>query len=286
MNYQNGRGIFPIETMNAFLPDYEGRRDVMINRALRNQTLIKTNLNEIRTLDTEESLKKYLFDHSQSYKNVLDITKLAQGGESIVYGVSHAGIDEVVIKCPLMKDLEPNFVFSAIMQESMTLKLVPLDSHICIIKEELIEYNETTGRIISYCVVVERATNSLSNILNVWSKPKERERMYEYYSEEKLASIFYNSVYGLAFLHSKNIFYSDMKTDNLLVFRDMQVKLGDFGITCKLQYQEKDFDSKIYHAKGCTPGFIPKELMHCFEDLDENPMSRNEMFSIDVFALK
>ncbi len=105
----------------------------------------------------------------------------------------------------------------------MTLKLTPLDSHICLIKEELIEYNETTGMIISFCVVVEKATNSLSSLLNIWNKPKERERLKEYYCEEKLASIFYNSVYGIAFLHSKDLFYSYMKPDNLLVFRNMEV---------------------------------------------------------------
>jgi hypothetical protein len=102
LNFQKGTGIFPTETINAFLPDYEGRRDKLISRAIKNQALIKSNLNKIRTLETEKSLKDYLFKHSKKYKNVLDVIKLAQGGESIVYAVSHTGTDEVVIKCPLM----------------------------------------------------------------------------------------------------------------------------------------------------------------------------------------
>lgn len=50
-----------------------------------------------------------------------------------------------------------------------------------------------------------------------------------------------------------------MKPDNLLVFRDMSVKLGDFGISCKLDSSQKDFDIAIYHSKGFTDKFIKEE---------------------------
>ncbi len=103
---------------------------------------------------------------------MLEIVKIAQGGEAIVYGVSHTGTDEVVIKCPLTAPgKNPDFIYQGIMAESLTLKLVPLSSHICEIKEELIEYNPITNMIICYCVVVERATNSLSSLIKVWCDP-------------------------------------------------------------------------------------------------------------------
>ncbi len=39
---------------------------------------------------------------------------------------------------------------------------------------------------------------------------------------------------AMEYVHSKGIYFGDMKPDNLLIFRDMSVKLGDFGIYVKL----------------------------------------------------
>jgi serine/threonine protein kinase len=38
-------------------------------------------------------------------------------------------------------------------------------------------------------------------------------------------------ILGLEYLHTKNIAYWDMKPENLLVFGDGYVKLGDFGLS-------------------------------------------------------
>jgi hypothetical protein len=91
-----------LETIRDFLPDYKGKTDKLVDRAINNQTLIKSDRTEIRTLETEKILKSYLYQYSKNYKNVLSVEKIAQGGESVVYGVTHTGTDEVVIKCPLM----------------------------------------------------------------------------------------------------------------------------------------------------------------------------------------
>ncbi len=49
---------------------------------------------------------------------------------------------------------------------------------------------------------------------------------------------------ALNFLHYKNIYYGDMKPENLLVFRNQLVKLDDFGVSLKLKkeyFKNKDF---------------------------------------------
>jgi serine/threonine protein kinase len=33
----------------------------------------------------------------------------------------------------------------------------------------------------------------------------------------------------LFYLNNKNIYYGDMKPENILIFKDYKVKLGDFG---------------------------------------------------------
>lgn len=62
---------------------------------------------------------------------------------------------------------------------------------------------------------------------------------------------------ALEYIHSKNVYYGDMKEANILIFRDFSVKLGDFGISIKMEdspLQERD--SEEYIIKGITPGYI------------------------------
>jgi len=75
-----------------------------------------------------------------------------------------------------------------------------------------------------------------------------------------------------------------MKPPNLLVFRNQQVKLGDLGVSVKLDSKERDYNAVSFTPKGSTPGFIPSK----FKDRVEGNelLSKNEMFSCDQFALK
>jgi hypothetical protein len=106
---------------------------------------------------------------------VLEINWLAQGGEAIVYTITHTGTDEVVIKCPLIQDgVNQDSLYEDIMNETLMLKLCPLQSHICQVKEELIEYNAEKGLIVCYCVILEKATNSLSSLIKIWKDEERR----------------------------------------------------------------------------------------------------------------
>jgi serine/threonine protein kinase len=57
---------------------------------------------------------------------------------------------------------------------------------------------------------------------------------------------------AIEYIHSKNIYYGDMKEANLLIFRDYSVKLGDFGISIKLKPEGDDDNKEKYQLKGLT----------------------------------
>lgn len=61
------------------------------------------------------------------------------------------------------------------------------------------------------------------------------------FTESSLAHIAYQVLHGLKYLHACNIVHLDIKPSNLLVNKDMKVKIGDFGV------------SKIIHGIGTTP---------------------------------
>ena len=87
----------------------------------------------------------------------------------------------------------------------------------------------------------------------------------------------YKAIEAIVYLHENNVYYGDMKEANLLVFRDYQVKLGDFGVSLKLD-PETDADEKAYMLKGATPGYTTLEL--------DTLYSKNELYRNDYYALK
>lgn len=46
------------------------------------------------------------------------------------------------------------------------------------------------------------------------------------------------TVLGLEYLHSQNILYRDLKTENILVFKNGYAKLSDFGLAKLVNSEE------------------------------------------------
>ena len=65
-------------------------------------------------------------------------------------------------------------------------------------------------------------------------------------------------------MHLRSIYYGDMKAPNLLIYRNQEVRIGDLGVSIKL---DKTVDSEIpcYPVKGLTKGFGTEVAMQSFE---------------------
>jgi hypothetical protein len=55
----------------------------------------------VKVLDDPKTLAEFLRDYSKTYKNIIECSEIARGGEAIVYRVTHTGLDEIVAKCPV-----------------------------------------------------------------------------------------------------------------------------------------------------------------------------------------
>ena len=74
-------------------------------------------------------------------------------------------------------------------------------------------------------------------------------------SESEAASIIRQVVSGLLYLHSHRILHRDMSLSNLLLTRDMQVKIADFGLATQLTQPDEK------HMTMCgTPNYISPEV--------------------------
>lgn len=70
-----------------------------------------------------------------------------------------------------------------------------------------------------------------------------------------------------------------MKAPNLLIFRSQELKLGDLGISVKLDPKDKSGEDPLYTGKGLTKGFVTAEYEYHFTN--ELKLTKNQMFDCD-----
>eukprot|EP00347_Sterkiella_histriomuscorum_P010687 403375308 len=277
--------IIATDLVSKFLPAYQGNLNLVIERASSYQNLNQMSFRLPSGQLDEKSLIQFLQMKSKNYARILDLRELARGGEAVVYRVDHSGFDEVVAKCTLYKENDNNSdssnVFLDIISESQQLKLLSNKFYIAQVKEEIIHYDSLTYRIKQYVVIVERAQNTLWDLLNVWNDKVKSETNLEFYSPEKLAYYFYQMLCILEFLHQRQFFFGDMKPQNLLVFRDQLVKIGDLGISIKAD-PRIDNSEKFYKLNGMTKSYCSHQIMSAF--YNETRLSFDELIDADRFS--
>ena len=66
------------------------------------------------------------------------------------------------------------------------------------------------------------------------------------YSAEELTKIFLKQILkGVDYCHSKKIVQWDLKPQNILVNKDLIIKLGDFGLSIKLSFEKKPYTQEV-----------------------------------------
>eukprot|EP00347_Sterkiella_histriomuscorum_P013869 403363056 len=277
----------PTEMPQVLLQENE---HIMIGRCTINQNVLKFQQSVVtnQQISSENELTDYLKKNSKKYQNVISISEIARGGESVVYKLDYVGIDEVVIKQSVTNTNEKidevikQSVLSNQISETQQLKLLQSDKFIAEVKEEIIEYDFDNNIIKSYMVVVERARFSLNDLLKIWNDEELSDKFQEYYSPEKLAYYFYQTIQIMAYLHQRDVYYGDMKPHNLLVFKDQLVKIGDLGTIIKLDSSKQD-DQKAYLIQGISPAYQENKTLD--EWRRKIPQSKNELFEIDKYSL-
>mmetsp|Transcript_25522 Transcript_25522/g.19289 ORF Transcript_25522/g.19289 Transcript_25522/m.19289 type:complete len:114 (+) Transcript_25522:655-996(+) len=112
---------------------------------------------------------------------------------------------------------------ASILSESHLIKLMQHPDFIVDIFEEIIEYNPELNKIENYIVLVKQAKYDLSNIVKAWVNEEKAHDKVEYFSNEKLFYFLFKSCEAIDYLHSRGLYYGDMKEANLLVYRDYTV---------------------------------------------------------------
>ena len=85
---------------------------------------------------------------------------------------------------------------------------------------------------------------------------------------------------ALNYLHSKNVVFMDLKPQNILIFRDWQVKLGDFGGAIRIRNNDiQEYNVHCYTAKFASKEFLEKVT------INRQKLSKKELIEHDYYTL-
>ena len=95
-------------------------------------------------------------------------------------------------------------------------------------------------------------------------------RKKKVFTEVETASIIREIVNGLMYLHDNRIIHRDLKLENFLMGKDGHVKIADFGLSTKLDYD----DQKRFTVCG-TPNYLSPEIFS----------SKGHSYEVDIWAI-
>ena len=91
-------------------------------------------------------------------------------------------------------------------------------------------------------------------------------------SEHETAKIMRDVLNGLAYLHDNRVIHRDLKLENFLIGKDGLVKIADFGLSAKLDYD----DQKKFTVCG-TPNYLSPEIL--------TSAAKGHSYEVDIWAI-
>ena len=70
---------------------------------------------------------------------------------------------------------------------------------------------------------------------------------------------------ALVYIHSRNVIHRDLKIGNLFISEKMEIKLGDFGLASKLDYEGQKRKTICGTPNYIAPEVLDSKLGHSFE---------------------
>lgn len=91
-------------------------------------------------------------------------------------------------------------------------------------------------------------------------------------SELESSKIMKDVLEGLAYLHDNRVIHRDLKLENFLVGKDGRIKIADFGLSAKLDYD----DERKFTVCG-TPNYLSPEIL--------TSASKGHSYEVDIWAI-
>jgi len=192
------------------------------------------------SLDVIRQLKEIC--HETNPENLfINLEKIGQGASAIVYIGNPIDSKDDVVAIKQM-DLEKQSKKDLILNEIQVMKQYTHKNIVNFINGYY--WNERLWVIMEYV-----SGGTLTDIL-----------VNNFMNEKQISVVSREVLQGLVFLHSKNIIHRDIKSDNILLSMDGDIKLTDFGFCAQLSEQNSKRTTMVGTPYWMAPEVVTKKL--------------------------
>ena len=267
--------------MNQILKSNIQNRNFIYQNIKSQIDIKKTNFRQLKDFyKTKSNLHNYLRNNNcnQFLENFELLNYINSGGSGVVYKgcFSKNPIDKVCLKFLLNKTeieniIKPNNNKNNFISKDSKIEEINIQKKLQ--HKNIVKYYDYFDLKDYGCIVMELADSGDIDMI--------RKKMTDknYLSETFLAFITKQILDGLYYIHKNKIIHMDIKQQNILIDKNLEVKITDFSVS--LSYEKVQSHEKIkLPLSGTNPFMSPEVLSKAQIDIED--ASKIDMFSLGV----
>ena len=267
--------------MNQILKSNIQNRNFIYQNIKSQIDIKKNNFRQLKDFyKTKSNLHNYLRNNNcnQFLENFELLNYINSGGSGVVYKgcFSKNPIDKVCLKFLLNKTeieniIKPNNNKKIFLSKDSKIEEINIQKKLQ--HKNIVKYYDYFDLKDYGCIVMELADSGDIDMI--------RKKMTDknYLSETFLAFITKQILDGLCFIHKNKIIHMDIKQQNILIDKNLEVKITDFSVS--LSYEKVQSHEKIkLPLSGTNPFMSPEVLSKAQIDIED--ASKIDMFSLGV----
>ena len=267
--------------MNQILKSNIQNRNFIYQNIKSQIDIKKTNFRQLKDFyKTKSNLHNYLRNNNcnQFLENFELLNYINSGGSGVVYKgcFSKNPIDKVCLKFLLNKTeieniIKPNNNKNNFISKDSKIEEINIQKKLQ--HKNIVKYYDYFDLKDYGCIVMELADSGDIDMI--------RKKMTDknYLSETFLAFITKQILDGLYYIHKNKIIHMDIKQQNILIDKNLEVKITDFSVS--LSYEKVKSHEKIKLPLAGTHPFMSPEVLSKAQ-IDIEDASKIDMFSLGV----
>ena len=181
-----------------------------------------------------ENSEEDFFDEESTKNDYQKIEKLGSGAYGTVYKALMKKNQKIVAIKRIKINLDSEGIPSSALREISILRNLRHENI-----EKILDIITTEKKLYMVLEFMEYDLQSFFEKLN--QDPK----IVNYSHEELIKIILKQILKGVEYLHSKKIIHRDLKPQNILINKDLVIKLGDFGLSRKISFEKKPHTQEV-----------------------------------------